>query len=107
MGIPQSALRKESRSTTFQCFSVSNFPFKTSYIMPGYWKRPVGRMYAYNLDLGEHYYSPMTSYLESERGTRGETPGALTFSERLAKRWLNGRRYEAGGGYSRATSMAR
>ena len=39
--------------------------------------------------------APMTNYLEAERGTRGETPGALTFDERLSKSWLNGRRYEA------------
>ena len=49
----------------------------------------------YNLDVGEHYYHPMTSYLEAERGTRGETPGALTFDERLQRNWLHGRRYEA------------
>ena len=49
----------------------------------------------YNLDVGEHYYHPMTNYLEAERGTRGETPGALTFDERLSKNWLHGRRYEA------------
>ena len=64
----------------------------------------------YNLDVGEHYYSPMTTYLDSERGTRGETPGALTFDERLARKWLHGRRYEATElreRYSRASSMAR
>ena len=49
----------------------------------------------YNLDVGEHYYTPMTNYLEAERGTRGETPGALTFDERLSRNWLHGRRYEA------------
>ena len=53
------------------------------------------RTYMYNLDVGEHYYHPMTNYLEAERGTRGETPGALTFDERLSKNWLHGRRYEA------------
>ena len=37
----------------------------------------------------------MTNYLETERGSRGETPGALTFDERLSKSWLHGRRYEA------------
>lgn len=64
----------------------------------------------YNLDVGEHYYQPMTSYLEAERGTRGETPGALTFEERLAQRWLHGRRYEATADrdrYARASSLAR
>lgn len=76
----------------------------------GFWRKPVTRMYSYNLDLGEHYYSPMTSYLEPERGTRGETPGALTFSERLARKWVNGRRYEATelrDRYARSSSMAR
>ena len=51
----------------------------------GYWTRPTSRTYMYNLDVGEHYYSPMTSYLSTERGSRGETPGALTFDERLGK----------------------
>jgi hypothetical protein len=76
----------------------------------GFWRKPVTRMYSYNLDLGEHYYSPMTSYLDQERGTRGETPGALTFSERLARKWVNGRRYEATelrDRYARSSSMAR
>jgi len=76
--------------------------------MPGFWKRPVARMYSYNLDVGEHYYSPMTSYLDVERQTRGETPGALTFSERLAKKWINGRRYDSTDTrYARSSSMAR
>jgi len=64
----------------------------------------------YNLDVGEHYYQPMTSYLEAERGTRGETPGALTFDERLSKNWLSGRRYEATEArerYARSSSLAR
>ena len=52
----------------------------------GYWTRPTSRTYMYNLDVGEHYYSPMTSYLSTERGSRGETPGALTFDERLGKK---------------------
>jgi hypothetical protein len=76
----------------------------------GFWKRPATRMYSYNLDLGEHYYSPMTSYLDTERATRGETPGALTFSERLARKWVNGRRYEASelrDRYARSSSLAR
>lgn len=76
----------------------------------GFWRKPVSRMYSYNLDLGEHYYSPMTSYLETERGTRGETPGALTFSERLARKWVHGRRYEATelrDRYARCSSMSR
>lgn len=75
------------------------------------WRRPVGRTYMYNLDVGEHYYAPMTAYLDSEeRGSRGETPGALTFGERLSQKWLNGRRYEATElreRYSRASSMVK
>merc|ERR1712083_572850 len=76
----------------------------------GYWRRPVSRTYMYNLDVGEHYYHPMTSYLEAERGTRGETPGALTFDERLQRNWLHGRRYEASEArerYARSSSLAR
>merc|ERR1711971_1495699 len=76
----------------------------------GYWRRPTSRTYMYNLDVGEHYYQPMTSYLESERGTRGETPGALTFDERLSRNWLSGRRYEATEArerYARSSSLAR
>lgn len=55
----------------------------------------MSRTYGYNLEVGEHYYSPMTTYLEAERGSRGETPGALTYNERLAKKWIYGRRYES------------
>jgi len=32
----------------------------------GNWKRPVNRMYAYNYQVGENYYLPMTSYIESK-----------------------------------------
>ncbi len=32
---------------------------------------------------------------EAERGTRGESPGALTYGERLSRRWLVGRNYAA------------
>ena len=76
----------------------------------GYWKRPVNRTYMYNLDVGEHYYSPMTNYLEAERGTRGETPGAMTYDERLHRQWLHGRRYEPmefRERYARASSLSR
>ncbi len=43
-----------------------------------------------------------------QRGYRGETPGALTYSERLARRWLHGARYgayEMGDRYLRASSL--
>jgi hypothetical protein len=76
----------------------------------GFWRRPVSRTYGYNLEVGEHYYSPMTTYLEAERGSRGETPGALTYSERLARKWIYGRRYDADElreRYSRSASVAR
>ncbi len=45
---------------------------------------------------------------ESQRGYRGETPGALTYSERLARRWLRGAQYGAydlGDRFLRATSL--
>ena len=58
--------------------------------MPGYWRRPIARVYSYNLDLGETYYSPMKDYLEKGRRERGETPGALTYSERIARSWCGG-----------------
>ena len=45
----------------------------------GFWKRPVSRTYGYNLDVGQHYYSHHTDYLDSERGSRGEAPGKLWF----------------------------
>jgi len=58
--------------------------------MPGYWRRPIARVYNYNLDLGENYYAPMREYVDSDRRTRGETPGALSYSERMARRWCGG-----------------
>merc|ERR1711923_592332 len=53
------------------------------------WKRPVSRIYHYNLEVGENYYNPMTSYIDNK--AIGEAPGALSFSERLAKKWIRGR----------------
>ena len=41
------------------------------------WKRPISRIYPYNLDVGENYYIPMTTYLDNK--AQLETPGALTF----------------------------
>jgi len=58
--------------------------------MPGYWRRPIARVYNYNLDLGESYYAPMSDYLDQGRRARGETPGALTYSERVARKWCGG-----------------
>merc|ERR1711944_346637 len=49
------------------------------------WKRPVNRMYAYNFQIGENYYLPMTSYLEAKTPTPTvDLPGPLCFSERIA-----------------------
>ena len=49
--------------------------------MPGFWRRPVTRMYSYNLDVGENYYKPMSNYLDRnssvERTARAETPGNI------------------------------
>ena len=57
--------------------------------MPGYWRRPIGRMYSYNLDLGENYYGHVMDHVNSSdnRRMRGETPSALTYSERISKRF--------------------
>ena len=71
---------------------VSEVPTPFHLEMPGYWRRPIARVYSYNLDLGETYYSPMKDYLEKERSVRGETPGALTYSERMARSWCGGER---------------
>ena len=57
--------------------------------MPGYWRRPIGRMYSYNLDLGENYYGHVMDHVTSdkERRARGETPGALSYSERISRKY--------------------
>ena len=54
--------------------------------MPGYWRRPIGRMYGYNLDLGETYYNHVMDHVNTsgDRRERGETPGPLSYSERIA-----------------------
>lgn len=46
-------------------------------------------MYSYNLDLGENYYGHVMDHVTSdkERWARGETPGALTYSERISRRY--------------------
>ena len=41
------------------------------------WKRPITRIYPYNLDVGENYYMPMTTYLDNK--TSLDIPGALSF----------------------------
>ena len=67
--------------------------------MPGYWRRPITRMYNYNLDLGENYYSHVRDHVSNDRRDRGETPGALSFSERLSRRYCGDDR--VGGGQAR------
>merc|ERR1711902_306482 len=58
----------------------------------GNWKRPVNRMYTYNYQVGENYYLPMTSYLESKNsGAISDTPGPRCFSERIAEYPLCGK----------------
>ena len=66
------------------------------------------RTYHYNLNVGENYYTPMTAYLESlDRGAREQSPGALTFDERLYRDWQRGHRYGEYGSKSRASSLTR
>ena len=73
-----------------------------------YWKKPMTRTYHYNLNVGENYYTPMTAYLESlDRGAREQSPGALTFDERLYRDWQRGHRYGEYGSKSRASSLTR
>merc|ERR1712060_107306 len=58
----------------------------------GHWKRPVNRMYSYNYQVGESYYLPMTSYLETKgaaQESKLDLPGPLSFSERIAVNALN------------------
>ena len=43
--------------------------------------------YNYNLDLGENYYSHIRDHVATERRDRGDTPGALSFSERMSRRY--------------------
>ena len=66
-------------------------------MMPGYWRRPIGRMYNYNLDLGENYYGHVMDHVSSntDRRARGETPGALSYSERISRRYCGSDRVRA------------
>merc|ERR1719471_2716589 len=86
-----------------RCSSVCNFSFvlreweriaENLDIMSGgnsnaAWKRPVSRICHYNLEVGENYYNPMTAYIDNK--LTAEAPGALSFSERLHKKWIHGR----------------
>lgn len=51
------------------------------------WVRPSYRTYAYNLNVGEQYYSPLADYVKSENNERRTHPGPLTFGERLHYKW--------------------
>jgi len=51
------------------------------------WVRPSYRTYAYNLNVGEQYYSPLADYVKKEDIGRQNPPGPLTFSERLHYKW--------------------
>jgi len=55
------------------------------------WVRPSYRIYTYNLDIGEQYYSPLASYVNNSNSERGRHPGALTFGERLHYKWSSDR----------------
>merc|ERR1712150_252198 len=69
MGTVKAGQRDERRSSTMVVKSGGN------------WKRPVNRMYTYNFQIGENYYLPMTSYLETKTGAAASVPGPLCFSE--------------------------
>ncbi|TRY79820.1 hypothetical protein TCAL_10261 [Tigriopus californicus] len=48
----------------------------------GAWTRPVTRMYSYNFQVGENYYHPMTTYLDTKYTDINvplDIPGALSF----------------------------
>eukprot|EP00095_Tigriopus_kingsejongensis_P004588 maker-scaffold715_size107919-snap-gene-0.19 protein:Tk04588 transcript:maker-scaffold715_size107919-snap-gene-0.19-mRNA-1 annotation:"hypothetical protein" len=51
-------------------------------VKSGAWTRPVTRMYSYNFQVGENYYYPMTSYLDTKYTdihAQMDVPGALSF----------------------------
>merc|ERR1712154_724364 len=77
MGV-KAGQRDERRSSTMVVKSGGN------------WKRPVNRMYTYNFQIGENYYLPMTSYLETKTGAPSDVPGPLCFSERISLHPLSG-----------------
>merc|ERR1711923_536786 len=77
MGV-KAGQRDERRSSTMVVKSGGN------------WKRPVNRMYTYNFQIGENYYLPMTSYLETKTGASSDVPGPLCFSKRISLHPLSG-----------------
>merc|ERR1712111_160352 len=83
-----------SQAVTFAESTRCRTPYKSKMVVKsgGNWKRPVNRMYAYNFQIGENYYLPMTSYLETKNnpGPSNDLPGPLCFSERIAVHPLSG-----------------
>jgi len=74
------------------------------------WVRPSFRTYNYNLDVGEHYYTPIRDYVSKPIGSRGAYPGALSYGERLHYKWLSGQRFASDQVQSRsarASSLSR
>ena len=59
------------------------------------WVRPSFRTYSYNLDVGEHYYSPIKDYVSTPLTSRVSYPGPLTYGERLHYKWLSGRKEQS------------
>merc|ERR1711952_395486 len=83
-----------SQAVTFAESTRCRTSYKSKMVVKsgGNWKRPVNRMYAYNFQIGENYYLPMTSYLETKNnpGPSNDLPGPLCFSERIAVHPLSG-----------------
>merc|ERR1712211_132040 len=73
----------------------------------GNWKRPVNRMYAYNYQVGENYYLPMTSYIESKtENANSSLPGPLCFSERIAAHPIVGQQKSRSSTYFETTTSS-
>merc|ERR1712209_302784 len=73
----------------------------------GNWKRPVNRMYAYNYQVGENYYLPMTSYIESKTEKASSSlPGPLCFSERIAAHPIVGQQKSRSSTYFEMTTSS-
>lgn len=57
-----------------------------------HWKRPPTKVYDYNYDVGQHYYQPMIRHLDKKSaGVSSDSPGPMSFAERLAEDPLYGR----------------
>ena len=91
-------IRRPPRSTLFPYTTLFDLKCQLQIVeMPGYWRRPIGRMYSYNLDLGENYYGHVMDHvnISDDRRARGETPSALTYSERISRRFAGSDRDRA------------